>query len=67
MPYKPFCEQEVFDVHGRFWWILWLVPNLQKKKGTGLAFPVSVGSQHIALQDNEQSLKARERSMHQML
>lgn len=54
-------------MHGRYWWILWLVPNLRTKKGTGVASPVNIGSQDIALQDHEQTLNARELSMHQML
>ncbi|BDA42612.1 Palmitoyltransferase ZDHHC16 [Coccomyxa sp. Obi] len=59
--------QEVFDVHGRFWWILWLVPNRRMKKGTGVASPVKLGSQDIGLQHDEQTRNARELSMHQML
>ena len=38
--YRMHCpvRQEAFDVHGRLWWLRWLLPTLQPKAGSGMAY-----------------------------
>ncbi len=31
--------QETFDVHGRVWWLMWMMPSLKRKRGLGYRLP----------------------------
>lgn len=60
-------SQDAFDVHGRFWWILWLAPTLRVRSGNGVVSPAKPGSEQGAMLNDMQIMEARERFMHQML
>ncbi|GMH33408.1 hypothetical protein BSKO_01242 [Bryopsis sp. KO-2023] len=39
--------KDVFDVDGRFWWILWLLPSWREKKGDGMRFKMDESRQRL--------------------
>eukprot|EP00803_Ostreobium_quekettii_P003864 evm.model.scf_167.4 EVM.evm.TU.scf_167.4 scf_167:43220-45726(-) len=45
-----------FDVDGRYWWILWMLPSLRRKKGLGL-LPMSVeDGQRVTMQKHRKNV-----------
>lgn len=36
---RGLLPQEAFDAYGTLWWLRWLLPSMQMKRGSGMAFP----------------------------